>query len=109
MKDDRYFLELSCESAARIGRHISGLDYEHFLADEKTQDATVMQLQVMGELAKRVSKDTQKSIDLNWKNMAGMRDVISHEYDIIDLDIVWKTANENVPEVFQKVAAFLGK
>lgn len=109
MKDDRYFLELLCESVSRIGRHIDGFDYERFLADEKTQDAIVMQLQVMGELAKRVSRDTQKSIDLNWKNMAGMRDVISHEYDIIDLDIVWKTATENVSEVFQKVEAFLEK
>ena len=107
MKDERYILERLLESAVRIDRYIAGLDYQHFVEDQKTQDAVVMQLQVIGELAKRVPASTREKIDLNWKAMAGMRDVISHEYDIIDLDIGWKTATENVPEVLEKVQAFL--
>ena len=76
------------------------MDKEKFLADIKTQSAVLHQLMVMGEAVKRLSmayRDEHSHIP--WKVIAGMRDVLIHGYDIVDLNEVWKTVNVDVPQV----------
>ena len=87
--------------AARLAMDFKqGLDKAEFLEDIKTQSAVLHQLMVMGEAVKRLSmtyRDEHSHIP--WKVMAGMRDVLIHGYDIVDLNEVWKTVDVDVPQV----------
>ena len=77
-----------------------GQDKAEFLEDIKTQSAVLHQLMVMGEAVKRLSMAYRtEHPHIPWKVMAGMRDVLIHGYDIVELNEVWKTVNVDVPQV----------
>jgi uncharacterized protein with HEPN domain len=77
-----------------------GLDKAEFLEDIKTQSAVLHQLMVMGEAVKRLSMAYRNEHPhIPWPVMAGMRDVLIHGYDIVELNEVWKTVNVDVPQV----------
>lgn len=98
MKDDRIYIEHILQSIERIQSYISGKNQESFSNDSITQDAVVRQLEIIGEATKRISKELRKNNpDVPWDDMAGMRDVLIHDYIDVDLNIVWKTASESIP------------
>ena len=98
MKDDRIYIEHILKSIERIQSYISGKDQETFSNDSITQDAVVRQLEIIGEATKRISKELRKNNpEVPWDDMAGMRDVLIHDYIDVDLNIVWKTASESIP------------
>jgi len=100
MKDDIIYIDHILNSISRILDYISGKDREEFEADLVTQDAVVRQLEIIGEATKRVSKELRsKHPDIPWSDMAGMRDVLIHNYIDVDLGVVWKTASENIPDL----------
>jgi len=100
MKDDSIYIDHILNSINRIIDYISGKDRQAFEADLVTQDAVVRQLEVIGEATKRVSKELRsKHPDIPWADMAGMRDVLIHDYIDVDLGVVWKTASENIPDL----------
>lgn len=108
-KDDTAYLQLMLDSFAKIKRFTEDMTFEDFSADEKTQSAVIMQLQVIGELAKKVPDNFKKSIDVPWKNMAGLRDLVSHDYFGLDIDIIWHTVKESVPETGKNIRKYLGQ
>ena len=98
MKDDRIYIEHILQSIEKIQSYISGKDQETFSNDSITQDAVVRQLEIIGEATKRISKELRnKNSDVPWDDMAGMRDVLIHDYLDVDLNIVWKTASQSIP------------
>ena len=100
MKDDSIYIDHILNSINRILDYISGKDREAFEADLVTQDAVVRQLEVIGEATKRVSNELRsKHPDIPWADMAGMRDVLIHDYIDVDLGVVWKTASEIIPDL----------
>jgi len=79
-----------------------------FLDDLKTQSAILHQLMVMGEAVKRLSADFRdRHVEVPWALIAGMRDKLIHGYDIVDLEQVWQTAVEDVPEVLSLLEPLL--
>lgn len=85
-----------------------GMDEAEFMVDVKTQSAILHQLMVMGEAVKRLSmpyRDQHSHIP--WKSIAGMRDVLIHAYDIVDLEEVWKTATKDIPSVLSSLEKLL--
>ena len=100
MKDDSIYIDHILNSINRILDYISGKDREAFVADQLTQDAVVRQLEVIGEATKRVSKELRsRNPDIPWTDMAGMRDVLIHDYIDVDLGVVWKTISEDIPNL----------
>jgi uncharacterized protein with HEPN domain len=100
MKDDSIYIEHILNSIDRIISYISQLDHDAFIADFIIQDAVVRQLEIIGEATKRVSDNFRRKYpDIPWSDMAGMRDVLIHDYIDVDLDIVWKTASESIPQL----------
>ena len=75
------------------------MDLAQFKDDDKTQSAVILQLVVIGEMAKRISDETKNTIDLPWKEIAGFRDVAVHDYFSLDLEIVWQTVIDDIPVV----------
>ena len=105
MKDDRVYLAHIQDAIARI------LDYTspgkaYFDQDEKTQDAVVRNLEIIGEAVKNVSgamREQQR--DIPWRRLAGMRDKLIHEYFGVNLTIVWEVVEQELP----KLGAQLGE
>jgi uncharacterized protein with HEPN domain len=62
-----------------------------------TQDAVVRQLEIIGEATKRISEELRSlNPRVPWSDMAGMRDVLVHDYIDVDIDIVWKTSTDSI-------------
>lgn len=107
MKNDQVYLEQVLDSADKITSFTNNFTYEKFANDQKTQSAVIMQLALIGELAKRISKETQSEINIPWKAVAGFRDRAIHDYYQIDLEIVWTTIIEDLPLLEKALRTFL--
>jgi uncharacterized protein with HEPN domain len=90
MKSDIAYVGDILESARLIRQYVARSDRESFQADSLLQDAIVRRLEIIGEATKRLS-DTFRARypEVRWKQMAGMRDLLIHDYDEVDLDLVW--------------------
>ena len=88
------------EASRRIAAYLGDLTYTDFLADTKTQDSVIRNLEIVGEAARRVSNDLRaRTPGLPWKSMADMRNRLIHGYFGVDLDVVWKVARDELPGV----------
>jgi uncharacterized protein with HEPN domain len=103
VKDDRLYLGHIREAAERIVAY--GRDGEdRFRTDLRTQDAIIRNLQVMGEAVKKVSAETRESHpEIPWRDIAGMRDRVVHDYFGVSLDIVWDVTVNHVPPLLEKL------
>lgn len=79
---------------------IEGMNYEEFIKDKKTIYSVVRALEIIGEATKNIPELIRKKYpEVPWKKMAGMRDRLVHEYFGVDLEILWETAKEDVPQL----------
>jgi|SRR3989344_2327838 len=106
-KDPNSHLHLMMDSFRKAKKYLGDMSYEDFLQDEKTQSAVIMQLHVIGELSKNILENTKKEIDIPWRDIAGMRDIIAHDYFGMDLKVVWDTAKQSVPEAEVAIDKYL--
>ena len=81
-------------AAARLAlSYVKGVSYQTFVDDTMRQDAVVRELLIIGEAAKRLSDEFKAAHPgIPWRQMAGMRDILVHAYDHVDLDEVWRVA-----------------
>ncbi len=83
-----------------IERFSASLDYEGLVEDEKSLYAIVRCFEIIGEAVKNIPEDlTEKYCQIPWKDMAGMRDKLTHEYFGIDYEILWETIKHKIPEL----------
>lgn len=89
-RDLEMFFDDILDCCAKIRRYVAGMSRDAFEADSRTYDAVIRNLEVMGEAVKHVPDDVRAQIvDIDLKKIAGMRDILSHDYFGIDNDIVW--------------------
>ena len=99
-KEDKLYLNDIWEAILKIEKYTKGLSYEEFLNNMMVIDAVVRNLEIIGEATKNLSKEIKSQYpEIPWKEMAGIRDKLIHEYFGIDLDIVWKTIKYRLPEL----------
>jgi len=107
-RDSRVYLEDILEATRKITVYTGGLSKAAFLEDEKTIDAVVRNLEVIGEAVKNLPEHlrTQHST-VEWKKIAGLRDILIHEYFGLDAEIVWDIVQHKVPALDREVRAML--
>ena len=99
-RTDRDFLSDIREAIHRITTYVIGMSYETFMADTKTQDAVIRNLEIIGEATKNPSEQLRtKYADVPWRSMAGVRDRLVHHYFGVNLDIVWQIATIELSQV----------
>jgi uncharacterized protein with HEPN domain len=88
------------QSAQKIKRYTKGLDFDSFLADEKTMDAVVRNFEIIGEAANRIDPDFRnKNPEIEWSRIRGFRNRIVHDYFGIDYEIVWEIIEAYLDEM----------
>ncbi|NEQ32072.1 MAG: DUF86 domain-containing protein [Leptolyngbya sp. SIO4C5] len=84
-------------SIGKIQRYTAGLSYEDLIQDERTLDAIVHNLQIIGEATKQVPDSLRSQHpQIDWKAIAGMRDIIAHAYFSINTRIVWNVIQQDL-------------
>jgi len=96
--DWRFFLEGIQNAISRIFRHMEGFDFDGFINDEKTIDSVVRNLEIIGEAATALTPEFRFAHgEVPWRNIINMRNRLIHRYFDVDLEVVWKTVNEDLP------------
>jgi len=105
-RHDRLFLYDIIECCDRIAGYVDGVREEEYHSDPMLQDALVRNIEVVGEAVKNLSIEiTEAYPNVAWSQIARMRDKIAHHYFRINLDVVWKTAIEDLPALRRQIRA----
>ena len=92
------------EAIGRIEHYIRGVSQQAFPEDQRTVDAVVRNLEILGEAANRLPEDfTHQQTDIEWKKIVGLRHRIVHDYFDIDRQIVWEILQHDLPVLKAKL------
>ncbi|MGD1866443.1 MAG: DUF86 domain-containing protein [Phormidesmis sp.] len=108
-RDASALLDIS-DAISLIEQYTKGLSQVDFEASVEKQDASVRRITIVGEATKRLTKGFRaQHPTIPWKQIAGMRDVLSHDYDEVDLEEVWRVTKENLPQLADYIRPLLPK
>lgn len=92
MSRDSAYLADILHAALAIRRFTQGVSKEQFLANEEKYEAVNRKFEIIGEAARRLSPEARaKFPDIPWKLVTAMRNILIHDYDDVDLNVVWQT------------------
>jgi uncharacterized protein with HEPN domain len=101
------YLKDIMEAAERAVSYAEGLSYSNFLTDTRTQQAIALNFIIIGECAANVMKSfpdfAAKRGDIPWLKMRGMRNQVAHAYSDMNLEVVWDTVQNSLPELMAKL------
>ncbi|MHB1162001.1 MAG: HepT-like ribonuclease domain-containing protein [Chloroflexota bacterium] len=96
------------EASRRMSRFVRGVTPEQFAADEMRHSAVERQIIVLGEAARRISSSFKEAYsEIPWGQVIGLRNLVTHEYERVDLNIIWKVATESIPELARLLAPLI--
>ncbi|MCM1564496.1 MAG: DUF86 domain-containing protein [Dehalobacter sp.] len=104
VKDDLAYIEHILDCIRKIKEFTSGLSLKDFSVNELVQDAVIRNIEIIGEASKKISSDTKQIYyEIPWKEIAGMRDKLIHDYLGVDVEVVWRTITEDIPTLEKQI------
>ena len=104
------YLQDILDNAEKARRFVQGVDYDAFCKDDQKFYAVVRALEIIGEAARHIPRALRsKYPDVPWSKMTGMRDKVIHDYFGVDLEVLWKTVHQDLPEMLLAVAKMLAE
>ena len=98
-KEPIFFLQDIQNSVTKIFKYTTNIDYQEFVSNDMVKDAVERNFEIIGEAVKNLSEDFRnKYPNIPFKQIAGMRDKLIHDYFGVDYEIVWKTIKDKLPE-----------
>ncbi len=109
-KSYKLYLEDIRYSIAKIEAYTSGVSFEEFAGNSLIVDGTVRNLEIIGEAVKKLPPSlTEAHPEIAWKKMAGLRDILIHEYFGVDVKIIWDIVRHKLPELKEVVRKILSE
>lgn len=107
MSKDRLYLQHIFDSIEKIESYVA-VGHDEFMSHSHWQDAVIRQLEIIGEATKHISLSLrEKRGDIPWRRIAGLRDILIHDYMGVDLSAVWEITQNNLPTLKAKIAELL--
>lgn len=98
-KDPKIFLQHILESIREIEKYTQGVSWSDFEESTQIQDAVIRRLEIIGEATKNIPNEIkEKYTSIPWKEAAGSRDILIHDYFDVDLESVWGTVTHDIPK-----------
>lgn len=103
-RDELIFFEDILECIQRIEDYTEGLSEKEFEENTEKQDAVIRRIEIIGEAVKNISKVTRtKYPNVRWREIAGMRDVVIHQYFGVTVGLVWRVVTSDIPDLKSKI------
>ncbi len=103
-RDISVYVQDIIESITRIEDYTRDVTEEEFYGNTQVQDAVLRRLEVMGEAVKNIPDETkERHKGIPWKEIAGLRDVLTHGYFGVNLKRIWKVVKEDIPDLRKKI------
>ncbi|MDD5396666.1 MAG: DUF86 domain-containing protein [Candidatus Moranbacteria bacterium] len=103
-RNPKLFLTDIFESIELIEKYTKGLSYNKFLENNEVQDAVMRRIEIIGEATKNVPLKIRKEYpEIPWRQMAGMRDMLAHEYFGIVMKRIWDTTQKDLPKLKKQI------
>ncbi|KAA9022289.1 HepT-like ribonuclease domain-containing protein [Niallia endozanthoxylica] len=107
-REPRVFLEDILTAAVKVEKFTKGLSYEDFINNDLVADAVIKNILVIGEATKNIPEEIRNiNAQIEWRKMAGMRDMMFHGYFSINDRIVWDVVQNKIPTLKQQVEVLL--
>lgn len=106
-RDQAYLLDIAatCQTVIEL---LQGMNQSSFLEDKRTHLAVLYEIAIIGEIVKRLSPEFRQNYpEIPWKQMAGMRDKLVHDYNKVDLNLTWEVTQSSIPELLKFVLPLL--
>jgi uncharacterized protein with HEPN domain len=107
-RDYRLYLDDIQTSTAKILQYTQGMNFASFTNDAKTFDAVVLNLLILGEAVKNIPDSVKaKYPQVDWRRIAGLRDVIAHGYFGLNEDLLWDIVQNRIPQLAKQIQEIL--
>lgn len=107
-KDPNVYLIDILQAAADIQSYIIGMDESDFYSDKLLQDGVIRKIAVIGEASQRLPQTYRRTYNVvPWKKIIGMRNIVVHDYDEINLKEVWSVAKIDLPDLVVSIQKIL--
>jgi uncharacterized protein with HEPN domain len=104
MRHDRAYLQDILHASKSALTFVENVTEQEFYESALHQSAVIRQLEIIGEAAKKISEESRSlNKEIPWKKMAGMRDVLIHAYDTVDIRMVWRLLQEDLPKLLEEI------
>lgn len=107
-KDYKVYLDDIIESIEKIRAYIENMSFEAFYSDPRTVDAVNRNLGIIGEAANKIPREVKFNYsNIEWAKIIGLRNIIIHDYNAIDLEVIWDIIQNRLTQLETQVKAML--
>ena len=107
-RNQKLYLNDIYDSTKAIFDYTAGISFEQFSQDRKTYAATIREFEIIGMAVTSLSEDAKARFpEVEWQDIKDFRNILAHEYFGVDLEIVWKVIQEDLPQLYEAIIKLL--